>query len=549
MSTSKFAEVHNMVAFLSKPTESKGFEKVIDFLKANPIKRDLQFGDEGGVDCLPNDAIFEQLTLMGYEKLSRKLTFYKAFFYPQWKFLIHIILQCLSAKTVAWNKFSITMASAIICLATNQKFNFSKYVFESMMKNLDSVTKFLMYPRNMKMVGKGFPGRETPLFPTMMVQAQEEICEGVNTPRSGEDSQKLNELMELCTNLQKRVLALKATKTTQALEIDSLKRRVRKLEKKKRSRTHKLKRLYKVGLSARVESSEDECLGEEDASKQGKIADIDNDEDITLVNDQEMFDVNDLQGEEVFVEEEVTKKDVNAANITSSVVATITVDEVTLAQALMEIKSKGIMVEPKKPLKKKDQISHDEELALKLQDELQAKFDQEQRLAEERAQQEQEANIALIKTWDDVQAKIDANYQLAQRLQAEEQEALTGEEKKVEEDKESVDVKRCLEIILNDEDYVTIDATYLSSKSLTIVDYKIYKEGKKSYFEIFRADGNSQIYFTFSKMLKFFDKKDLEVLWRLVKARFEKVQPVDNMDSFVLHNLKTMFEHHVEDNV
>nr|GFA29276.1 hypothetical protein [Tanacetum cinerariifolium] len=47
------------------------------------------------------------------------------------------------------------------------------------------------------------------------------------------------------------------TKTTQALEIDSLKRRVKKLEKMQRSRTHKLKRLYKVGLSARVESSDD----------------------------------------------------------------------------------------------------------------------------------------------------------------------------------------------------------------------------------------------------------------------------------------------------
>ncbi|GJX13204.1 hypothetical protein Tco_0204962 [Tanacetum coccineum] len=59
------------------------------------------------------------VTLMGYEKLSQKLTFYKAFFSPQWKFLIHTIFQCLSAKTTAWNKFSSTVASAIICLATN----------------------------------------------------------------------------------------------------------------------------------------------------------------------------------------------------------------------------------------------------------------------------------------------------------------------------------------------------------------------------------------------------------------------------------------------
>ncbi|GKD78356.1 hypothetical protein Tco_1340977 [Tanacetum coccineum] len=87
-----------------------------------------------------------------------------------------------------------------------------------------------------------------------------------NTLQSGEDRLKLNELIELCTNLQQRVLDLETTKTTQANEIASLKRRVKRLEKK-RLRTHGLKRLYKVGLSRRVEPSEDEGLGEEDASK------------------------------------------------------------------------------------------------------------------------------------------------------------------------------------------------------------------------------------------------------------------------------------------
>ncbi|GJX41436.1 hypothetical protein Tco_0256426 [Tanacetum coccineum] len=164
------------------------------------VRSDLQLYDEEGTDCLPNSTIFKELTRMGYEKLSQKLTFYKAFFSPQCKFLIHTILQCLSAKTTARNEFSSTVASAIIYLATNQKFNFSKYIFESMVKNLDNVGKFLMYPRfvqvflekqlegmqshkriyvtpshtkkifgNMRRVGKGFSGRDTPLFPTMMV--------------------------------------------------------------------------------------------------------------------------------------------------------------------------------------------------------------------------------------------------------------------------------------------------------------------------------------------------------------------------------------------
>ncbi|GJY56281.1 hypothetical protein Tco_0455396 [Tanacetum coccineum] len=142
------------------------------------IRSDLQLNDEEGMDFLPNATIFEELTRMGYEKLLQKLTFYKEFFSPQWKFLSHTILQCLSAKTTTWNEFCSTMSFAIIYLATNQKFNFSKYIFESMVKNLDNAGKFLMYQR----VGKGFSGRETPLFPTMVVQNQAKMGEGSAKP-------------------------------------------------------------------------------------------------------------------------------------------------------------------------------------------------------------------------------------------------------------------------------------------------------------------------------------------------------------------------------
>ncbi|GJZ97181.1 hypothetical protein Tco_0669634 [Tanacetum coccineum] len=284
-----------------------------------------------------------------------------------------------------------------------------------------------------------------------------------NTLQSDEDRLKLNELMELCTNLQTRVLDLEKTKTTQQNEIDSLKRRVKKLEKKRSSRTHKLKRLYKVGLTARVESSGDEEDLGEDASKQGRrINAIDADEDITLVNvqddaDNEMFDVDALNGEEVFVagqNENVVEKVVDAAQVsTAATTVTITTEEITLAQALEALKTskpkvkgivfqepgkstttttissqqsqdkgKGIMIEePVKPMKKKVQIMLDEEAALKLQ----AEFDEEERLAREK----DEANVALTEEWDDIQAKIKADHELAQRLQAEEQEELSVEEK------------------------------------------------------------------------------------------------------------------------
>ncbi|GKB95533.1 putative reverse transcriptase domain-containing protein, partial [Tanacetum coccineum] len=86
----------------------------------------------------------------------------------------------------------------------------------------------------------------------------------------------------------------------------------------------------------------------------------------------------------------------------------------------------------------------------------------------------------------------------------------SAKKQRVEDDNESAELKKCLEIIPDNGDDVTIKATPLSSKSPIILDYKIYKEGRKSYFQIIRADGNSQMYLTFSKMLKNFNREDLE---------------------------------------
>nr|GEV02072.1 hypothetical protein [Tanacetum cinerariifolium] len=232
------------------------------------------------------------------------------------------------------------------------------------------------------------------LVPKELVQV---MVLGVNTPRSDEDSLKLNELMKLCTNLQNRVLDLETTMTTQAMQIESLKRRVKKFEKKQRSRTRKLKRLYKVGLSARVESSDDEGLGEEDASKQGKISDIDADEEVFVAQQ----------------DENVVKKEVDVAQVQE------------LKRVKPKTKAKGIVFHVPE-----ESTTTTTAAISKPKSQDKAEFEKEQRLASKRAQQkEEEANIALIESWDDVQAKIDVDYQLAERLQAEEQQELNDEEK------------------------------------------------------------------------------------------------------------------------
>nr|GEY97308.1 hypothetical protein [Tanacetum cinerariifolium] len=142
--TLTFAETHNMVAYLSKSDASEGSNQMIDFLNESSIK-------------------------MGYEKPSTKLTFYKAFFSSQWKFLIHTILQCMSAKRTSWNEFSSSMASAIICCSSGDlSTHTTKYTSPALTQKVFA---------NIRRVGKGFLGVKTPLFEGMLV-VQEIVAKG-----------------------------------------------------------------------------------------------------------------------------------------------------------------------------------------------------------------------------------------------------------------------------------------------------------------------------------------------------------------------------------
>ncbi|GJY47528.1 hypothetical protein Tco_0436591 [Tanacetum coccineum] len=453
MSTLKFAETHNLVAFLEKPEESNGFEEIIDFLNASSVQYALtvnptiyttcieqfwtsaKLDDAEGTDCLPTAIIFCRIGKNG-------------------------------------NEFSSTMASAIICLATNQKFNFSKYIFYNLVKNLDGGVKFLMYPRfvqvfldkqvegmskhkgvyvtpshtkkvfaNIKRPCKGFSRRVTPLFSTIMVQDIEDIGADSTTPtdshsipiitqpsslkpqkkisrrKQRQDSDPTEPTTEETTPEEhEKVLDLEKAKTAQAKEIASLKKRVKQLEKRRKSGTLGLRRLRKIGSSSKVESSNDAILGaQEDASKHGrKIEDLD-------------IDAEEIEFEKVVKEPVVSVATttklipISTAEVATTASANVEIsDELTLAQNLIEIKTakpkpittaattikyvrpraKGIIFHDqeeqlKVPLKKKDHVALDEEMARNLEAQLQAELIEEERLAR---QKEKEANIALIES-------------------------------------------------------------------------------------------------------------------------------------------------------
>ncbi|GJZ10512.1 putative ribonuclease H-like domain-containing protein [Tanacetum coccineum] len=158
------------------------------------IRDTLQLADATGITMLPNDEIFEGMGQMGYPT-DGTFTFWKSFFTPQWRYLVHHLLHCISSKSGGWDQFGSNIATALICLSTDRVYNFSKLIFDGMVANLKSKTKFLMYPRFLQMIlniqtenkhlylavtltkkifgnmKRGFRGAPRPLLPAMLLVA------------------------------------------------------------------------------------------------------------------------------------------------------------------------------------------------------------------------------------------------------------------------------------------------------------------------------------------------------------------------------------------
>ncbi|GJY50514.1 hypothetical protein Tco_0441361 [Tanacetum coccineum] len=124
------------------------------------------------------------------------------------------------------------------------------------------------------------------------------------------------------------------------------------------------------------------------------------------------------------------------------------------------------------------------------------------------------------KSFDDIQKLFDKAMKRADNEL--EQESI--KKQKVGEDKEIIKLQRLTKVV-PDKEEVAIDAIPLATKPLSIVDYKIHKEGKKTYYQIIRANGSLKMYLVFSHMLKSFGRKDLETLWKLVKAKNGSIRP------------------------
>ncbi|GJQ97350.1 putative ribonuclease H-like domain-containing protein [Tanacetum coccineum] len=163
------------------------------------IRDSLQLDDATGITMLPNDDLFEGMGQIGYPT-DGTFTFWKSFFTPQWRYLVHHLLHCISSKSGGWDQFGSNIATALICLSTGRVYNFSKLIFDGMMANLKNKKKFLMYPRFLQMIlniqtenkhpylavsltkkifgnmKRGFQGAPRPLLPSMLLVATNPIA-------------------------------------------------------------------------------------------------------------------------------------------------------------------------------------------------------------------------------------------------------------------------------------------------------------------------------------------------------------------------------------
>ncbi|GKD67825.1 hypothetical protein Tco_1321915, partial [Tanacetum coccineum] len=404
MSTPKFAETHNLVAFLEKPEESNGFDGIINFLNASSIKYVLTV----------NPTIYESC--------------------------IQQFWATAKAKTVNGERQIQTLVDKKKVIITEK-----------------SVRSDLML----------------------------EDAEGTEC-------------------LPNDVLDLEEAKTAQAKDIAILNKRVKELEKRRKSRTSRLKML-RVTLMIDSERRYDEKM---------------------------FFDVqDDLQGEEVIAEKEVAKKEVSATDpvttageVVTAASATTIVDELTLAQTLIEIKAAKpkvvtivattiTIVLANTRLKAKGIVFHDQE------EQAHAFTPIVSSSQASPLPQPKDKGKAKMKLFDKAYKQVNSFVPM---------------------DSKEVEIKKHIEIVKDDE--VAIDAIPLATKPSVIIEYMIDKDGRMGYFKLIRADGSSKRYSSMIKMLQDIDREDLETLKKLVKAKHENIRPEEDYERVLWGDLKVMFE-------
>nr|GEW82831.1 hypothetical protein [Tanacetum cinerariifolium] len=309
---------------------------------------------------------------------------------------------------------------------------------------------------------------------------------------------------------------------------------VRRLEKKRKFKSLGLKRIRKVRIAQRVESSAETVMDDqEDASKQGGIAELDANEDVTLVDAEEDMNA-DVQGRLV---ESQAKDKAFVRQLEAELNVNINWDDVIEQVKRREKQDNTIM--KYQALKRKPvteaQARKNMMIYLKNMDGFKMDFFKGMTYNDIRPIFEKHYNsIRAFLKKGKKEIEEEGSKRKGDSLNQD-----AAKKQRIDEDTE--ELKAHIQIIANDDDDVYIKATPLRLK-VPVVDYQIHHEHNKPYYKIIRADGTHQLFLSFITLLKNFDREDLEALWKLVKERFESAEPKNFSDDFLLNTLKIMFE-------
>nr|GEY43442.1 hypothetical protein [Tanacetum cinerariifolium] len=588
-----FCDYHNMIAILEKYGHNIDFHQIVDFIEAshlryaltfNPtvyvshirqflstariettdegtkilatvdsklrtisessIRRNLKLRDEAGISSLPDAELFKNLTLMRYNILpNQKFTFQKGQFSYQWKYLTHTIMQCLSPKSTRFNEFSSNIATALVCLATNRVYNFSKMIFDGMVRNVNNkVSKFLMYPIFLsKCLKMGQFGQITHTHTSTRIAQSSVLLPVADEPASplGDDSQ------------------------AQDLEISQLKARVKLLEDRKGG-----------GIAQ----------SREDAPIKGRS--LDEGEEAAIERSTEKGS-NDTKMVNVFTSLDAATVLSSGVLVSIFPVTEVYVAEVPTGSGLFSLLV-PLMVESETPKKKKIQEQIDVQMARQLEEEIERDA---QRMNE---QITRDAEIAKIHAEKELQIMIDGldrsnetvakyfqeyyqfaaelpigerielisnlvkyqdNYAKVLKYQTQQRNPLSRKQQiefymsvlkshsgKTSEEVPEEKLKEMMELIPVKEVYVEV----LQVKH-PIIDLEVHTEGQRSYWKIIRLGGSTASYQFFVDLLKHFDREDLNQLWALVKENLNIRQAAKDKEKELWVELKRLYEPDVED--
>nr|GEY93322.1 xylulose kinase-1 [Tanacetum cinerariifolium] len=573
-----FAKTRNMVAYLTKFDACEGFNQLIDFLNGsyikyaltvNPniyvscikqfwntvaikqvndvtrlqalvdkkkvvvteavIREVLRLDDAEGVDCLPNEEIFAELSM--------------------------------SAKRTSWNEFSSAMASVVICLSTGKGFSgVETPLFEGMLVG-QVIEEGGDTEEHVQDVidDDAAQGNDTVAYGEVPTVSQEPSIPSPTSPTPPPQPPQ-----DILSTSQDDVVTLmddkeedKKEKEAKVVEDDQVQGRQAESQAK----------IYKIDMDHALKVLKVVTAVSETVTAASTII-FDVEPQVTAASTRRR--------------KGVVIRDPEEESTTSSIIP---------ADTKSKDKGKWIMVEEPKPLKKKQQVEMDEEYARKLHAELNKDIDwdvaidhvkqkakedpavQRYQVIKKKPQTEAQArknmimylkNVAGFRldyfkgmSYDDIRpifevkfnSNVDFLLKTKEQMEEEESRALqsinetlaqkAAKRRKLNEEVE--DLKRHLEIMPDEDDDVYTKATPLARK-VPVVDYEIINLNTKPYYKIIRADGTHQLFTSFLTLLKNFDREDLEALWNLVKEKFSTSKPKNFSDDFLLTTLEAMLE-------